>query len=165
MNEGNPFSTLVYQKKTSTGLFTVFNSFTPISYKIGLVRCFIDRAFEIISSYIIFHKELENIKVLLQNNIFPKSVIDNKIEIFLEKQLTVDSVTTSEKCKILHYSFGNNFVKALILTLHLCSFFSCKDTLHNFLQSYAHYQFTCQDVKPVILMRLSVTWNPRSRSI
>ena len=48
-NEGNRFSTSVCQKKTSVGLFTQFNSFTPIIYKIGLVRCLIYRAFKISS--------------------------------------------------------------------------------------------------------------------
>ena len=56
-NEGNRFSTSVYRKKTSIGLFTQVNSFTPISYKIGLVRCLIYRACKISSSYIIFHNE------------------------------------------------------------------------------------------------------------
>ena len=96
-NEGNRFS--VYRKKTSVGLFTQFNSFTPISYKIGLVRYLIYRAFKISSSYIIFHNELEKVKILLQKNIYPKCVIDNQIKTFLGKQFTVDSGTTSEKQK------------------------------------------------------------------
>ena len=79
-NEGNRFSTSVYRKKTSAGLFTQFNSFTPISYKIGLVRCLIYRAFKISSSYIIFHNELEKVKILLQKNINPKSVIDKNLQ-------------------------------------------------------------------------------------
>ena len=58
-NEGNRFSTSVYRKKTSIGLFTQFHSFTPMSYKIGLIRCLIHRAFKISSSYIIFHKRLK----------------------------------------------------------------------------------------------------------
>ena len=103
-NEGNRFSTSVYRKKTSIGLFTQFHSFTPMSYKIGLIRCLIHRAFKISSSYIIFHNELEKIKILLQKNMYPKSVIDNQIKTFLDKQFTVDSGTTSEKQKALHYS-------------------------------------------------------------
>ena len=35
---------------------------------------------------------------------YPKSVIDNQIKTFLDKQFTVDSGTTSEKQKALHYS-------------------------------------------------------------
>ena len=34
----------------------------------------------------------------------PKSIIDNQIKTFLEKQFTVDSGTTSGKQKTLHYS-------------------------------------------------------------
>ena len=42
-NEGNHFSTSVYRKKTSIGLFTQFHGFTPMSYKIGLIKCLIHR--------------------------------------------------------------------------------------------------------------------------
>ena len=60
-NEVNHFSTSVYRKKTSIGLFTQLYSFTPMSYKIGLIRCLIHSAFKISSSYIIFHNELKKI--------------------------------------------------------------------------------------------------------
>ena len=35
---------------------------------------------------------------------YPKSVIDNQIKTFLDKQFTVVSGTTSEKQKTLHYN-------------------------------------------------------------
>ena len=75
-----------------------------MSYKIGLVRRITCRASKISSSYIIFHKELEKVKILLQKNIYPKSVIDNQIKTFLDKRFTVQSDTASEKQKTLHYS-------------------------------------------------------------
>ena len=168
-NEGNRFSTSVYRKKTSIGLFTQFDSYTPISYKIGLVRCLIYKAFKISSSYIIFHNELENVKILLQKNIYPKSVIDNQIKTFLDKQFTVDIGTTSEKQKTLHYSLPyighfshvtkkklkhicESFCKDIDISmafspLKLSSFFSCKNTLPKYLQSYIAYQFTCAGCK------------------
>ena len=96
-NEGTHFLTSVYRKETLIGLFTHFNSFTPMSYKIGLVRCLIHRAFKISSSYIIFHYESEKVEILLQKKMYPKGVIDNQIKTFLDKQFTVDSGTTSEK--------------------------------------------------------------------
>ena len=113
-NEGNRFSTSVYQKKTSIGLFTQFHSFTPMSYKIGLIRCLIHRAFKISSSYIIFHNELEKIKILLQKNLYPKSVIDNQIKTFLDKQFTVGSVKTSEKQK-KHYIIGYHILDIFLM--------------------------------------------------
>ena len=50
----------------------------------------------------IFHNELEKIKILLQKNMYPKSVIDNQVKTFLDKQFTVDSGATSEKEKIIN---------------------------------------------------------------
>ena len=64
-NEGNRFSSSVYWKKSLVGLFTHFNSFTPMSYTIGLLRCLIHRTFKINSSYTIFYNELEKVKILL----------------------------------------------------------------------------------------------------
>ena len=53
-----------------------------MSYKIGLARCRIQRPFKSSSSYIIFHNELEKIKILLQKNMDPKSVINDQIKPF-----------------------------------------------------------------------------------
>ena len=176
-NEGNRFSTSIYRKKKSIELFTQFNSSIPLSYKIGLARCLIQRAFKISSSYIILHNELEKIKISLQKNMYPKSVIDNQNKTFLEKQFTVDSGTTSKKQKPLHYSLPyighishvtkmklrhicERFCEDIdnnigFLPLRLGSFFSCKDTLPKCLQSYVVYQFNCAEIKLVILVRLS----------
>ena len=85
-----------------------------MSYKIGLIRCLIHRAFKISSSYIIFHNELEKIKILLQKNLYPKSVIDNQIKTFLEKQFTVGSVKTSEKQK-KHYIIGYHILDIFLM--------------------------------------------------
>ena len=168
-NKGKHFSASVYRKKTSIGLFTQFHSFTPMSYKIGLIRCLIHTAFKISSSYIIFHNKLEKIKILLQNNMYAKSVIDSQIKTFLDKQFIVDSGTTSEKQKTLNFSlpYTGHFsyvtkkklrhicegfckdidIKIAFSPLKLSSFFSCKDTLPKSLQSYVVYQFTCAGCK------------------
>ena len=98
-NEESQFSKLVYRKKTSIGLFTQFNTFIPMSYKISFVRCLIHRTFKISISYIIFYNRLEKVKILLQKNMYPKGVIDNQIKTFPDKQFTVDSGTTYERQK------------------------------------------------------------------
>ena len=133
-NEGNCFSTSVYWNKTLIGLFTQFDSLTPMNYKIGLVRCLTYRAFKISSSYIIFHNKWEKFKILLQKDMYPKSLVDNQIKTFLDKQFTVDSGTTSEKQKTLHYSLPHisHFSHATKDKLrHICEPF-CKgiDTRH-----------------------------------
>ena len=168
-NEGNRLSISAYRKKTSVRLFSQFHSFTPMSYKIGLVRCLIHTAFKISSSYTIFDNKLENIKILLQKSMYDKRVIDNQIKTFLDKQFTVDSSTTSETQKTLHYSlpyighfshvtkkklrhicerFSKDInIKIAFSPLKLSSFFSCKDTIPKSLQSYVIYQFTCAGCK------------------
>ena len=102
---------------------------------------------------------MEKIKILLQKNRYPKSVIDNQIKTFLEKQFTVDSGTTSEKQKALHYSLpyiGYFFDVTKKKLRHIYERFwefvlplklSCKDTLPKSLQSYVIYQFTCAECK------------------
>ena len=94
-NEGNRFSASVYRKKISVGLFTQFSNFTPMSYEISLAPCLIHKAFKVSSSYIISHNELEKVNILLQKNMYPKSVIDKQIKTFLDKQFTVDNDITS----------------------------------------------------------------------
>ena len=44
-NDPISFLTRVYRKKTFTGLLTNYFSFTSYSYKVGLIRTLIDRAY------------------------------------------------------------------------------------------------------------------------
>ena len=128
-NEGSGFLTSFYLNKPSIDLFTHFNSFTQMSYKIGLVRSLIHRDFKTCGSYIIFRNESVKIKTLLQESMYPKRAIDRQIKTFLEKQFAVVSSTTSEKRKTLHYSlpyigyFPHVRKKKL---RHICKS-SCKD--------------------------------------
>ena len=93
---------------------------------------------------------MEKIRTLLQKSMYPKSVIDNQIKTFLDKQFTVDCGTTSERQKTLnsslpytgHFSHVTNNklrhicelfctdigIKIAFSPLKLSSFFRCKDT-------------------------------------
>ena len=44
-NDPNSLLTRVYRKKTFTGLLTNYFSFTPYSYKVGLIRTLVDTAY------------------------------------------------------------------------------------------------------------------------
>ena len=59
---GENFSTTIFRKKTTIGLFTNYLSFTPLSYEIGLVKTLIHHAFKICSNWCLFHDEINNIK-------------------------------------------------------------------------------------------------------
>ena len=53
-NKGTKFTASVYRKKTAIGLLRSI----IVSYKIGLIKGLIHRAFKICSSYIIFYNEI-----------------------------------------------------------------------------------------------------------
>ena len=148
-----------------------------MTYKISLIRCLIHRAFKISSSCIIFHNKLTKIKILLQKNMYLNSVIDNQIKTFLDKQFTVDSGTTSEKQKTLHYSlpYIGHFshvtkkklrhicerfckdidIKIAFSSLKLSSFSVVRIPYLNFFSPMSFISLLVQDVKPVMLVRLS----------
>ena len=64
------FCTSVFQKSTSIGLCTSFSSFTHFSYKVGLIKTLINRAYVISSSWDLFHDEIKNTKHLLEKTCF-----------------------------------------------------------------------------------------------
>ena len=64
------FCTSVFQKSTSIGLYASFSSFTHFSYKVGLIKTLINRAYVISSSWDLFHDEIKNTKHLLEKNCF-----------------------------------------------------------------------------------------------
>ena len=69
--------TSIYRKGTFFGVLTNY-SFTPMKYKIGLVRCLIDRVFKIFNTWLGFHKDFKNVFKISGRNCYPKYII-NKI--------------------------------------------------------------------------------------
>ena len=66
-NNHVPVLTTVFRKSTFTGLLMNFTSFTSSSYKLGLIRTLIDRAYKINSTWLGFHQETTKIKAFLLN--------------------------------------------------------------------------------------------------
>ena len=72
--EKNAFETSVYRKSTFSGVFTNFESFIPMTYKLGLLETVLFRSFSICFSYAQFHEEIVKLKeilkqILTQNNL------------------------------------------------------------------------------------------------
>ena len=86
--KGDNFLTSVYQKKHSIGFYTNYLSFTPFSYKVGLVKTLLNRAFSISSNWSIFHLELNKTKEMLEKNLYPSNLIDQQIKQYLHAQCT-----------------------------------------------------------------------------
>ena len=79
-------STSVHIKATSSGECLNFCSLSPERYKLGAIKTFLHRAYDVSSSWTSLHLEIERIKQLLTNNNYPMKVIDDTIRKFLDKK-------------------------------------------------------------------------------
>ena len=77
--------TSVFRKKTFTGLLTNYFSFTSFSYKMGLVRTLVDRVYKINNSWLGFHKDIKNLILILQKNLFPVHIVEKVINRYLSR--------------------------------------------------------------------------------
>ena len=81
----NTFSTSVYRKKTFTGLYTKWDSFTPRKYKINLIRTLTYRCFRICFSPSLLQAAIKDLRKLLLQNGYPQGVITFNINDVLNK--------------------------------------------------------------------------------
>ena len=109
-NENDNFCRTVVHKKTSISLYTYFTSFSPFSYKIGSIKTFFLRAFEISSSWNFFDQEKRKIKNLLMKNLHPSSLMDKEIKTFLGNKFT-----TKENTNIDHNNKSVSYHKLLYI--------------------------------------------------
>ena len=70
--------TRVYRKKTFTGLLTNYFSFTSYSYKVGLIKTLVDRAYKINSTWLGFHGDINYLTDILKKNLFPAYLINRE---------------------------------------------------------------------------------------
>jgi hypothetical protein len=162
--DDNRLLTNVYRKKSYTGLLTNFFSFTAQSYKVGLIRCLIDRAFKICSTWNDFKHQISEISVILQKNQFPCTLVEKFVSDYLSRivQLdTIDNVISPIKYFsvpfIGHFSIVaqkrlgkivKRYCYDLDIRLAFSSFkvghmFSAKDRLPLFSRSHVVYKFCC----------------------
>ena len=81
-----------------------FNSFLPFIYKINLIKTLVFRAFNLSSTYLSLHVELEKIKKFLISNGFKISVILKQIKNFLNSQyLGQNSINLNVPKKFIYF--------------------------------------------------------------
>ena len=83
--------TTTYRKKTFTGVLTNFLSFTPLCYKLGLVKTLIDRIFKINNTWLGFHKDIQTLFVILRKNLYPEHVLNSIIHRYISKAVKGDN--------------------------------------------------------------------------
>ena len=71
--------TRIYRKKTFTGLLTNYFSFTSYSYKVGLIKTLVDRAYKINNIWLEFHEDINKLTDILKKNLFPAHLIEKII--------------------------------------------------------------------------------------
>ena len=84
-NRSNILNTTTYHKSTYSGLLLNFDSFTSRFYKISLIKCLIDRAYEINNTRASFQNDVTKIKETLKRNSFPPFLIDKITKCYLNK--------------------------------------------------------------------------------
>ena len=164
--DNNPI-TQTYHKPTYTGLLLNFNSFTPFSYKINLIKCLIDRIFKINNTWKGFNTDINTLKLTLNSNAYPNYIIDHQVKTYLDKFHNSKANTDNSSCKnsnfftlpyIGKYSDLTKF-KINSLIKRLCTenlnfkitftsfkikqYFTSKDKIPFDLQSMLVYKFTC----------------------
>ena len=96
----NALGTSIFRKPTFSGVYTNFNSFLPTEYKRSLLHTLLYRTYNICSSYLQIHEEINHLKSVWHKNSYPLFFIDNCIYRFLNKlflKRTRDSTTTQKK--------------------------------------------------------------------
>ena len=80
--------TLVFHKKTYTGLLLSSFSFVPDSYKYGLIKTLIDCMYRIKNTWTSFDIDLKNLKQVLLKNQYPLRMIDSVTRKYLQNAIT-----------------------------------------------------------------------------
>ena len=75
-HDPNASLTRVYRKETFTGLLINYFSFTSYSYKMGLIKTLVDRAYKIKNTRLGFHEDINKLTDILKKNLFPAHLID-----------------------------------------------------------------------------------------
>ena len=151
---------------TLTCLFTNYLSFTPFSYKVGLVRTLLHRAFMISSSWFLFHEEVVKIKRYLEKNSYRLSFVDKQVKFFVENKINEKSDTVNATNNVATYyklpyighistnvkrkinRFCKFYCKSLSIKIILTPFkvadmSNMKDPIPKSLKSFVVYKFVC----------------------
>ena len=105
-NRDSSFSTSIYRKKTFTGLYTKWDSFTPRKYKINLVRTLAYSCIRICSSPRLFQSALDDLKRILLLNGYPMGTVKYHMNDVIEKHQNKPKVPVQIACERRRISGG-----------------------------------------------------------
>ena len=82
----NKLYTTLYHKPTFTGVYLNWTSLTSRKYKIGLIKCLLDRIWKICSQEEDINTEIEKLKTILAKNEYPKPIIEKEITNYIKRK-------------------------------------------------------------------------------
>ena len=132
--------TSVYRKATFSGVLTNFLSFTPMGYKLGLVKCLIDRVYKINNSSTIFYQNLEVVFDFLKRNLFPKKILDEITRSYLDSKTVTQPVDIeNDSSKTIYFKLpylGKNSILLKSKLKKLCEKFKITSKIKLAFQSF-----------------------------
>ena len=164
---GNSFSTGLYRKPTFSEVYSNYESFMESSYKSGLVKCLLYRAFRLCSTWEKFHVEITKLKEIMSKNCYPHTMIDSIVTGFINKVVHVNFMPPVkpkvEKVYLVVPYLGHVSLQLRTRLMRLCRagypkihfcvvfktacrishFFKFKDKLCNDLRSMVVYKYKC----------------------
>ena len=81
-------SSTVYRKPSNTNVILNFTAMCPQSWKLGLITCFINRAYTVCSTWKLFDGEVERLKSIFMSNGYPLQFFSKCVSSFLDKKMT-----------------------------------------------------------------------------
>jgi hypothetical protein len=89
--KGNRLQTEMYRKPTFTGVYLHWDSLTSRKYKIGLIKCLLNRIWRICSNPETRLLETSRTKSILLKNNYPSHIIEKEIEKFVSNKKKFES--------------------------------------------------------------------------
>ena len=150
-----------------TGLLTNYFSFTSRSYKLGLIRTLVDRAYKINNTWLGFHEDITKLTIILQKNLFPVHLVENIINRYLTltrhgcnppasvsdtirtfyfklPYIGPFSFITLKKVHLFAKRYCNNIdIKLVFSSFKIGNMFSVKDPVPSGLRAGVVYKFLC----------------------
>ena len=166
INNKDPSSLLtsVHRKGTFTGLLTNFFGFTSFSYKIGLIRTLVDRAYKINNSLAKFNDDGKKLYYIFKKNQYPEGLLNKVVKSYLDKVHNSNNSTPPKDTTVIYFklpflnlsNFSQRKVRMLVkryckdlqIKLSFTSFkiknlITAKDRVPRSLRSNIVYKFTC----------------------
>ena len=91
IRNGCRLETTVYRKPTDKGLLLHYHRHVDARYKRSLLNTMLNRAFQLSSTWKLFHEECERLKVFLSRLRYPDDLVQSTIRRFIESKVSEDS--------------------------------------------------------------------------